>query len=111
MKAFERIAYITLVAGVVGDQISTRLALTNPCNYETNGVAVMLMQTGLWLPLDALLVLASIAIPTIILRRWSFNGRWAVLVFPFLLGLCRLAAAIWNIHLFLEENDRSRRRP
>uniref|UniRef100_A0A6M3ME09 DUF5658 domain-containing protein n=1 Tax=viral metagenome TaxID=1070528 RepID=A0A6M3ME09_9ZZZZ len=98
---FEGGAYLVVVAGIVGDQLSTRLGLARPGIYETNPYAVMLMSKGLWLPVDILLLTLSIGIPAVLMRKWGFEGRWAVLSFPLVLGTLRLAAAVWNLHLFL----------
>jgi len=100
-KLFEGVAYLAVVSGIVGDQLSTRLALSKPYNYETNLFTVANMQNGLWLPLDILLLALSIGIPALLMRRWSFEGRWAVLIFPLILGTIRFAATVWNLHLFL----------
>lgn len=100
-RRFEGVAYLAVIAGIVGDQISTRLALTKPYNYETNLFTVANMQNGLWLPLDILSLVLSICVPALLMRKWRFEGRWAILVFPLILGTIRFAATVWNLHLFL----------
>ncbi len=98
---FEKATYITVATGIMGDQLSTRLALSNPRFYETNPFALTLMKGGLWLPLDILLLVLSIGVPVLLMRRWRFEGRWAVLAFPLILGTIRLAATVWNLFLYL----------
>jgi len=96
MKRMEKFSYILVLVGVVGDQVSTRVALSTPYLYESNPFSVKLMTMGLWLPFDLVLLLVGIAIPWMIMRRW---GKCAVLVYPFLYGAIRFAAAVWNISL------------
>ncbi len=96
MKGMEKIAYTLAVVGVIGDQVSTRVALSMPYLYETNPFSVKLMTLGLWLPFDLVLLLAGIAIPWMIMRR---RNKRAALIYPALYGIIRLAAAVWNTSL------------
>ena len=90
-------SYLLTITGVVLDQISTRLVLTSPYAYETNRYAVWMMERGLWLPIDVLLVSAIIAVPAILMRKWRFGGRWAVLFLPATFGALRFLSGIWNV--------------
>ena len=101
MRFTEKISYLMATVGILGDQLSTGLVLMKPYFYEANQHARWMMEKGIWLPLDLLLLLAALGIPALILRRWSFKGRWAILTFPLMLGSARLCAAIWNLHLYL----------
>jgi len=97
----EKISYLLATAGILGDHLSTRLGLTKPYAYETNPYAIWLMEKGIWLPFDLLLLLAMVWFSFTIMRRWTFRGRWAVLAVPVLVGSARLCSAIWNLHLYL----------
>ena len=101
MRLLEKTAYLVVTVGFLGDHLSTRLGLMKPYAYESNPHTVWLMDRGIWLPFDLLLLLATVGIPLLIMRRWNFRGRWAILVFPILLGSGRLCAAIWNLSLYL----------
>jgi len=101
LRLTEKISYLLATVGILGDHISTKLGLTKTYVYETNPNTIWLMEKGIWLPFDPLLLLATVGIPALIMRRWSFKGRWAILAFPMVLGSARLCAAIWNIHLYL----------
>ena len=85
------------VVGVLGDQLSTRLCLIHPLMYEINPFTVWNMEQGLWLPVDLVLLTAMITICALLMRRWRFDGRWAVLFYPVIFGALRLLAAVHNL--------------
>lgn len=93
----EIIAYATALLGMIGDQISTRLGLTEPGNYELNAYASWLMERGLWLPFDLLVLTMVICAPAFFLRRCNLKIRWLTLSYPILFGIIRLTAAISNL--------------
>lgn len=97
----EGLAYLLLIAGVIGDQISTRIVLTRPWIYESNPTTVELMRLGLWLPFDLFLLVATIATSSLFIRRSKFEGRWAVLTFSAVIGIVRFIAAVWNLSLLM----------
>jgi len=101
MRLPEKTAYLMVTVGILGDHLSTRLGLMRPYAYETNPHTIWLMERGIWLPFDLLLILTTVGICALIMRRWSFRGRWAVLAVPIVLGSGRLCAAIWNLCLYL----------
>ena len=90
-----------LIVGTLGDHVSTVIALTKPYIYESNPFTVWLMERGLWLSVDIVLVAAGIAIPYLIIRLTKKNQFKALLVYPFLHGLIRLGACFWNFSLIL----------
>ena len=97
----EVLAYILLVAGTLGDHLSTVIATESPYIYEANPFTVKLMALGLWLPIDFVLIALGILIPYLLIRRMghpSFNG---LLAYPLVLGAVRLGACIWNFSLIV----------
>jgi hypothetical protein len=97
----EAFAYLMLVAGTLGDHLSTVIALTRPYIYEANPFTVMLMEKGLWLPVDILLVVLGIGVPYVLIRMSDKSSFRALLAYPMLHGLIRLGACIWNFSLII----------
>lgn len=98
MKIVEAVAYILHIVGVVGDHVSTIIGL-NRGYFELNRVAAWLMENGLWTPIDIVLTIVFIIQPAVIIRKWRFTLRYAVLLYPIVHGTIRLAVCIWNLHL------------
>ncbi len=101
VSRFEIGAYLLLVAGVVGDHFSTGLALTRQNIYETNPIALNLMNAGLWLPIDVALILMSVAASYVILRVLKKPIANYILVYPALAGVIRLIVTVWNLSLLV----------
>lgn len=97
----EVFSYLTLVMGTLGDHISTVIALTRPHIYESNPYTVMLMERGLWLPVDIFLIALGIAIPYFLIRLTKRRFFRALLAYPLLHGLMRLGACFWNFSLIV----------
>ncbi len=94
-------AYLLLVAGVLGDHISTNYALSRINVYETNPIALTLITNGLWATSNLFLIIVSIAITFISLRVLQHPSAKYLMFFPALAGVIRLAVTIWNVHLLL----------
>jgi len=62
---------------------------------------VWLMERGLWLPFDVVLVAVGIAVPYLIIRITKRGYFKALLVYPLLHGLIRLGASLWNFGLII----------
>lgn len=108
LRVAEMMSYVLVVFGVLFDQVSTRLALQLPGTYEirgsvvlytyiyeTNSTVAWLMQRGLWLPADIILVVVLILIPYYLIRKLKIPGPIIAHVCTF--GLIRLGAGILNM--------------
>ena len=90
-----------LIAGTLGDHVSTVIALSRPYIYETNPFTVQLMERGLWLPFDLVLIVLGIAIPYVLIHFTEKEYFKALLAYPFLHGLIRFGACLWNFSLVI----------
>ncbi len=97
----EILSYIVLLAGTLGDHISTGIATARPYIYESNPVAVKLMAGGLWLPLDLVLIALGIAVPFLALRLAGRTSLKGLLAYPMAHGLIRLGFCLWNLSLLI----------
>lgn len=97
----EAFSYFMLILGTLGDHVSTIIALTRPYIFESNPFTVWLMERGLWLPFDVVLVAVGIAVPYLVLRVTKRDHFRALLIYPFLHGLIRLGACLWNFSLII----------
>ena len=97
----EALAYILLVAGILGDHLSTVIALARPYIYEANPLTVLLMARGLWLPFDLGLMIVGIAVPYLLIRLTRHPSFRALLAYPLVYGAIRLGACLWNVRLIL----------
>ena len=97
----EVISYMAAVLGTLGDQLSTRIGLTIPGIYESNQFAASMMECGMWLPIDILVLAISVALPTLLIHKARIESSWVTLSFPLLFGAARLLATVWNLRLFI----------
>jgi len=101
LSRFEVGAYLLLVAGVAGGHLTTGLALAKPNIYETNPVALSLMQRSLWVPTDVALILVSVLATYVFMRVMNKPIAKYVMVYPALAGAIRLAVSLWNFSLLV----------
>ena len=97
----EVLSYLMLIMGTLGDHVSTVVALSKPYIYETNPFTVQLMERGLWLPVDLVLIVLGIAIPYVLIHFTEKEYFKALLAYPFLHGLIRFGACLWNFSLVM----------
>jgi uncharacterized membrane protein YqjE len=98
-RILEKLAYLVSLIGFGADQLSTRLGLTSSLIFEKNHMTGRLMEMGMWLPVDLLAVLVIVSISQIIIRRWDFKYRWAIILLPFTYGVLKLITGISNFYL------------
>jgi len=94
-------AYAMAIIGVVADQLVTRLVISKPNIYEFNPHTVYLMERGLWGYFDGALLIASIGVSTVIMRKWSFPNRWVILLYFVACFVIRSGAAMNNLLYWL----------
>ncbi len=100
-KMDEKTAYITVIIGMLGDQLSTRIGLMKPGTYESNLLTADLIVNGLWLAFDSAIVVGSIFSTALFIRLVRLKGRWAFLFFPLIFGVGRIIVTIWNLILLI----------
>ena len=97
----EAFAYSTLIIGILGDHLSTSIALSRGYVMEANPMALGLMQQNLCVLTDILLIIVSIAATFISLRIMKNPMARATLILPIVVGLLRLAVTFWNVSLII----------
>ncbi len=93
-------SYILAIIGVTLDHFSTNLGLTRGFS-EANIFVTTLMDAGLWLFVDAFMVFAVLIVTYLIIHHTEERIRWIMIVFPLILGFCRMAIAVFNFILIL----------
>jgi hypothetical protein len=101
LTRFEVGAYAMLIIGVIGDHLSTGIALASRNCYESNPIALGLMQNGLWVSVDVILILSSVLVTYLLSRLFVKPLAQYLLIFPILTGLIRLVISFWNISLLV----------
>jgi hypothetical protein len=96
-----KIPYLVSLFGCFLDQLTTRIGLTNPSLYEMNPIASAMMEQGIWLYVDVSIVIVSIVVTYFILKKWTFEFKRVILLYPFSLGLLKTLAGIHNLALYL----------
>ena len=95
----ELAAYIMLISGVMADHFSTSLGLARKTVYESNPVALVLMNNNIWLLIDIAMILISIFASYVFIRVLKRPIANYILIYPILAGLVRLVISIWNLSI------------
>lgn len=99
VSRFEIASYLLLTAGVFGDHLSTGIALTKSNIRETNPIALGLMQGGLWLYADLILISGIVLLTYFMTRAVKNPAIRYMLLCPMMVGVIRLAVTFWNLSL------------
>lgn len=101
LREEETVVSLIAILGMLGDQLSTRLSLNLPYISESNPMVIWLMQNGLWLTFDLIILMAILLIPILCIRKTSIEGKSILLAFPLIFGIFRISATFMNIILVL----------
>lgn len=94
----EFFSYTLMVFGVFLDHVTTYLGLNHGL-FESNVWVNYCLDAGVWLLLDFTLV-SGVAVTSYFIAHASKGGKLdRVMLFPFVFGVVRLAAAIWNLNI------------
>ncbi len=96
---FEKFSYLLSFIGVLLDQFSTRFGLKNPNIIEMNTYAIIMMDYGIWIIIDLLVVIITILLTHSIIKFWNFKYRQIIALFPFTFGVLKLLTGLSNISL------------
>jgi hypothetical protein len=100
LSELEAPSYILAVMGVLLDHFTTHLGLSMGLS-EANLYAAALINAGLWLIVDMVLIAGILSITYLIIHYTKERYRWLMLIFPLVLGFCRFAAAVFNLNIIL----------
>jgi len=99
LARFELSAYLLLIAGVVGDHLSTYMGLNRENVYESNPFAANLMHNGLWVTTDVALIVITVIMTYLLLRMKENPLSKYTLIYPSLAGIIRLFVTFSNLSL------------
>jgi hypothetical protein len=97
----EAFAYAIMILGVVGDHISTSVGLSRDYVRESNPIALGLMDNGIWIQTDIILIVVSILSVFTLLRVLKNSSSRIILILPVICGLVRLGVTFWNLSILL----------
>jgi hypothetical protein len=97
----EAFAYAIMILGVVGDHISTSVGLSRDGIRESNPIALSLMNNGIWIQTDIILILVSVLAVFSLKRVIKSPSSGIILLLPVMTGLIRLGVAFWNVSILL----------
>lgn len=99
-SSLEKISYLCMFSGIIGDQVSTRLGVLKMGVYEANPIVNWLLNNNLWLPLDLLLFTLIISLTKLSIQHLDYKFKHSLVLSPFIIGIMRIIAMIHNLHLF-----------
>ena len=94
-------SYVLLVAGVIGDHLSTDMGLRRNGIYEANPVVLILLQNNMWLALDLILILFIVSSTHLLVRKIRLPFTNCFVVIPSIVGILRLTVALSNTLLII----------
>ena len=94
-------AYLMAAVAVILDHVITWMVMKNPYVREANPNTSYLMSIGMWGVFDAAVLVASIAASAYILRKWSFENRWVILLYFVAGAVIRMAAVLSNLMIWM----------
>lgn len=93
-------AYLLLLLGALGDWVSTTKGLSAGL-VEGNTLAASLMESGLWIPADLMMVGVCIIVPYLVNRLVKSRAAKILYMFPLVAGFFKVAVSLWNISLII----------
>jgi uncharacterized membrane protein len=97
----ERISYLILILGVFADQVSTRIGIQSLNLIESNPITSFLIQNGVWLFFDIVLIILILYISTYLIHSNEKKYFSFVYLYSLISGLIRIYASICNVNLIL----------
>ena len=83
--------------GILLDHITTNIGLNVFTIEESNIITYFLIENGLWMYVDLILFVSVISLLRFVSNKLTEKSNIVVLIFPFLSGLIRMIAGIWNM--------------
>lgn len=83
--------------GILLDHITTNIGLNVFKIEESNIITFFLIENGLWMYVDLILFIFVILLLRFFSDKLTARSNMVVLIFPFLSGLIRMIAGIWNM--------------
>jgi hypothetical protein len=100
IQKLEGIVYLILVVGSILDHGSTMFGLALHNNLaEANPLVNWMISKNLWLLFDLSTLIFIISLTRLALLSWKDRGTRMILAYPFILGVARMAAGLWNLLL------------
>jgi hypothetical protein len=93
----EGVTYYLLIGGLILDHLTTFVGINYYNLYETNFIARVLMDLGLWSYTDLFICISLILVLRITLQK--YENLKIILVFPLISGIIRTLVGISNLLL------------
>lgn len=100
IQKLEGIVYLILIVGSILDHGSTMFGLALHNNLaEANPFVNWMVSKNLWLLFDLSTLIFIISSTRLALLNWKDRGTRMILTYPFIVGVARMAAGLWNLFL------------